>query len=139
MFCNWTNPICLALTLVLLSGCQRGETLGKVTGRVTLDGVPVSAGVVLFSNHEKGIHITSQLRSDGTYELQTAGGFGLPLGTYRVAVNPPMSGPQMPGMPPVPQTASVSIPPQYLQPAESGLVATVGKGENVFDVEMHSP
>ncbi|QDU56625.1 hypothetical protein [Aeoliella mucimassa] len=82
----------LIATLVTV-GCDRGEKLGRVFGTVTYKDQPITAGVIVFSNPQAGVHMTADLKPDGTYELQTANGFGLPLGTYKVAVNPPVGPP----------------------------------------------
>jgi hypothetical protein len=129
----------LLASLAVLAGCDRTERMGKVRGHVTLDGRPVSQGLVLFSNRTKGVHILATLDNTGDYELQMAQGFGLPLGTYQVAVNPPVPTPPMPGAPPPPPIDStIVIPAQYLQPETSGLTTTVEPGENTFDIAMHS-
>jgi len=119
-------------------GCDRGETLGKVSGKVTFQGKPVTDGLLVFSNHAKGVHMTAKLSPDGRYELQTARGFGLPLGTYKVAVSPPVFDPPMPGMPAPPPRPKAydNIPKQYFSPETSGLTITVVDGDNPFDIDM---
>lgn len=123
---------------VVAVGCDDPETLGRVYGRVTYLGEPVTAGILVFSNHQAGVHMTAELNADGTYELQTAGGFGLPFGTYQVAINPPLAEPPVLGAPaPPPRVLSPSnIPLQYRELETSGLSITVGEGENPFDIEM---
>lgn len=136
----WKRLKILTLLIVMsvAAGCDRGEKLGRVFGTVTYQGQPVTAGILVFSNHQAGVHMTAELNSDGTYELQTAGGFGLPLGTYQVAVNPPMAEPPVLGSPnPAPRVPpSNNIPPKYRDFETSGLTITVGEGENPFDIEM---
>jgi hypothetical protein len=90
----------------------------------------------VFSNREKGVHITAELGSDGSYELQMARGFGLPLGTYQVAVNPPLREPQMPGMPNIANQPRIVVPPKYLRPETSGLTLTVVDGDNPYNIDM---
>lgn len=138
MWFNSTNYLLLFLSLALCMGCERSETLGKVQGQVTLDGQPVAHGIVIFSNPAKGVHITAPLQSDGRYEIQMAQGFGLPLGEYQVAVNPPVASPPMPGAPPPPPVPPSNIPTRYMQPTSSGLTRTINEGENVFDIPMVS-
>lgn len=139
MWCNSTNTLLLLASLVVLAGCDRSERMGRLRGHVTLDGQPVSQGVLVFSNRTKGVHVLATLDADGNYELQMAQGFGLPLGTYQVAVNPPAPTPAMPGAPPPPPfDATIVIPAPYLQPDTSGLTTTVEPGENTFDIAMQS-
>jgi hypothetical protein len=123
----------------MLSGCERTEILGKVSGQVTLDGAPISQGVVVFSNSAKGVHIAAPLREDGSYELQMAKGFGLPLGDYRVAVNPPVPSAPIPGTPQPPSSRPpAAIPPRYWEFETSGLATSVQKGDNVFNISLLS-
>ena len=64
-----------------LAGCQRGEELGHVTGKVTFQGQPVTSGMVIFANKEKGVYMTAPLDAQGAFEVIMAQGAGLPLGT----------------------------------------------------------
>jgi hypothetical protein len=119
-------------------GCDRGETLGKVYGKVTFQGHPVTEGLLVFSNRVKGVHMTTELSADGSYELQTARGFGLPLGDYEIAVSARVANPPMPGMPtPPPGSNTFSlIPKKYFRPETSGLRLTVVDGDNPFNIDI---
>lgn len=138
--CRHTHgvPLLFALScLVVIGGCSNPEKLGRVFGKVTFQGQPVSEGMIQFSNSEKGVYLTAPLKKDGTYEVSMAQGFGLPLGTYEVAVAPPMV------TPPMSETANPSpvklypnIPFKYRIPATNDLTLTVEDGENRFDVNM---
>ena len=83
--------------------------------------------------------MTAKLTSEGGYELQMARGFGLPLGTYQVAVNPPILEPPMPGGPaPEPKDQTYdNIPLKYYRFETSGLSITVVEGDNPFDIDMN--
>ena len=85
--------------LLLLAGCSRDPLAerGKrvtVTGKVTLDGQPLTGGAVFFYPiFDKDNHLPSQgdllssvceLGDDGSFTLRTAGKPGAPLGKYRV-------------------------------------------------------
>lgn len=127
----------LALAAVVIPGCGRGEVLGKVYGQVTFQGRPVTAGVIVFSNAEKGVHITADLTREGRYVVEMAKGYGLPLGDYQVAINPPL--PDTPPVGPIPKSKIKEypeIPPKYRRAEMSGLTLTVREGENPFDVDM---
>ena len=73
-----------------LSGCGSGEVRGRIAGKVTFQGTPLSEGLVFFSNNDKGIHMSGEVKPDGSYEIITAKGAGLPLGKYQVRVRPPL-------------------------------------------------
>lgn len=134
---------CLCVFVVFGStfiGCGRsgrpGEQPQPVTGSVTFQGKAVAAGLIRFSNPQTGIDMMAALHPDGAYEVVMARGAGLPTGTYRVAVMPPM--PERPvGMAQVPKpSACPDIPTKYRDPLTSGLTLTVKPGSNVFDVDM---
>lgn len=127
------------LSLALLTGCETSEPIGEVSGKVTLDGKPVTAGGVIFSNTEKGVHVLVPIKSDGTYQLETAAGYGVPLGTYQVAVSPPIPEPVMPGAPkPEATSQPIVIPVKYQKPGGTGLETTITNGTNTYDIKMES-
>jgi hypothetical protein len=132
---HWLMTIGL-LILVGIAGCKSVEKLGRVSGKVTFQGSPVAEGMVLFSCIDKGVNMTATLQSDGSYEIIMAKGAGLPLGTYRVCVNPP------PTFYPIGQAAPKqtkqypSIPMKYRKYETSGLTINVKDGDNRLDIEM---
>jgi hypothetical protein len=121
-----------------LAGCGSGEVRGRVVGNVTFQGKAVTEGIVVFNNNDKGVHMTTKLRPDGSYEIITAKGAGLAVGTYRVSVCPPP--PELPPMltsgPPPATKAYPNIPQKYRDQTTSGLTLTVKPGENRFDIAM---
>jgi hypothetical protein len=120
-----------------IAGCQPGEELGRVSGKVTFQGKPVTPGFVIFANDAKGVHMTAPLGPDGRYEVVMAKGFGLPLGEYAVAVSPPlMDHPVGPIAEPPEADKRKDIPRRYRDPATSELKREVKSGENVFDIEL---
>lgn len=130
--------VVVLLLAVLPAGCRRGEVLGRVYGKVTFQGKPVTEGVVLFDNWEKGVHMTAELDGQGAYEVEMAKGFGLPLGQYEVSVNPPLADtpPVGPILTPPKFREFPNIPKKYRDPKTSGLVLTVKEGDNPFDIDM---
>lgn len=123
-------PLALALALV---GCRPRPPLGEARGEVTFRGSPLQAGSVIFANDEAGASYVSPIAEDGTFRFGVAAGYGLPPGTYQVAVGPPHPGPTLAsGDPPAPpRTAPMpEIPPRYRDPAASGLTVTVREGDN---------
>lgn len=120
----------------VLAGCGSNEPRGRINGKVTFQGQAVSEGIVLFSNNEKGIHMTTDLKSDGSYEITTAKGVGLPTGKYQVCVCPPLINGTT-GTGPVPKPKPyTNIPLKYRDFKTSGLTLTVNQGDNPFDVAM---
>ena len=80
---------CLAVLLVLvLSGCSGGglETV-PVSGKVTLDGKPVSGAGVLFMPVAEGPPAAATTDEQGQFLLQTAGQPGAAPGNYRVSIS----------------------------------------------------
>jgi hypothetical protein len=82
----------------MLAGCSdpRGKRV-TVTGKVTLDGQPLTGGAVYFHPiHDKDAPplpeppapSVSELGDDGSYTLRTQGKAGAPLGKYRVQLEP---------------------------------------------------
>jgi hypothetical protein len=129
-------PAFLLLCLAAAGGCG-GEVRGTVSGRVTFQGKLVTAGLVGFQNSELGVHMTAPLGADGTYEVITAQGKGLPLGTYRVFVAPPL--PDLPlGAPdPAMKPPDLSqVPVRYMRAETSGIVVEVSRGANRLDIDM---
>jgi len=73
--------ICLAFTAVVFAGC--GTPTAKLSGKVTGEGVAVTAGTLVFTPTEAnsgGTPVTISIKSDGTYETTTA-----PLGKVAVS------------------------------------------------------
>lgn len=136
MRCRPFRFLAIACLSFAVSACYRGPPQGRVFGRVSSGGRPLSAGMVVFSNAERGIHIHAPIHLDGGFELYTARGVGLPLGEYRVSVNGPMGQPAMPGAPLPPPAPRVVIPKRYMRPETSRLTLTVAEGENPFDIDM---
>jgi hypothetical protein len=85
----------LLVALAIAPGCGKGERLVPVHGKVTVNGKPLSDGVVIFEpDVQKGNHTTEEPRGmiadshDGSFELSCRGGKGAPLGHYRVVIWP---------------------------------------------------
>lgn len=81
--------------------------------------------------------MTTKLKVDGHYEVNTANGAGLPLATYEVFVSPPPSE-AVTGVfnqkPPLKEYPN--IPPKYRDSKTSGLILTLQEGENRLDIDM---
>ena len=121
--------ICLVSCLFLI-GCDSARTLGRVSGRVSLDGQPCGGLIVVFACAEQRAFITAAVGEDGRYTVQMAEGYGLPLGTYEVSIRP--APPANWDRPP----RTVQIPSRYRDAKSSGLNLTVEEGDNQFDIPM---
>lgn len=131
---------CIAVVLVGMAGC--GPKLARLDGRVTFQGKPVTGGpLIVFSDSERGIHITAKLDDDGRYRVEMAEGYGLPPGEYQVSIVPPpiiMSADfvekHRDGPPEL--IAYPNIPIRYRIPATSGLRLELPPKGATYDVDM---
>lgn len=140
------SVLSIPLILLLTIGCSKEVKLASVVGRVTYTDQPLSDGVkILFSNTTAGVFITAQLDSDGRYKVEMAEGYGLPPGTYQVALLPPLLTPSSemvekyradPKGPPPELMAFPKIPIRYRKPETSGLSLVLTEKGATFDVDM---
>ena len=120
-----------ALGLLAGAGCS-GRDSGKVTGKVTHSGHPVSGGMVNFTMKEKGIAAAAKIDTSGSFALDTP----LEAGTYTVYVTPPPPEPSGPGGSAPKAGANAEIPRKYRDPATSTLTCTVKSGSNEVPIEL---
>jgi len=126
------GPALLAV-LAMLAGCSQPAAVpAVVAGKVTLGGVPLTAGGVLFMN-DAGDAASAELAADGTYTLQCK------PARYKVAVTPPapidpLGTPA--GAPPRPASPAPAVPKRYHELATSGLTCEVKEGNNTFDIPL---
>jgi hypothetical protein len=145
----------LLLGLAALTGCGGGAA-GKVvpvTGKITLDGEPLTAGTITFEpDDSKGNKSKSpaggMVDASGNYKLFTSGKEGAVVGWYKVGVSP--VGMQMGGMAPLPESGKLTDPnknvgpsggavnKKYQLPATSGLsIEVVEKPEaGAYDLKV---
>src|SRR5688500_13788053 len=117
---------------VLLAGCGK-PPLGEATGRVTFQGAAVGEGSVVFTDDSQGLSYVTDLDAEGRFVFQVAQGYGLPPGTYAVAVRPPR--PNKPSLEFVApnykaKTNYPNIPKKYHDHKTSGFSAVVKAGAN---------
>ncbi len=119
----------------ILAGCggKPGVPKGTAAGKVTVNGVPVTEGTIIFENVEMGVSAMIPLKNDGSYVVQTFEGAGLPVGVYQVAVSPrKISNGEFPKMvqpskePPPPYP----VPEKFRAVASSGWTAVIQEGTN---------
>ncbi len=146
---NSYRPLVVALFVVGftggLTGCNRPA--GSVTGKVTFQGRPLSAGtVILYCENRQIFH--GLIGPNGTYTISN-----VPPGQVRVTVRtlshqrelwhptkqkmPVVNGPVYPAFDPSKKGSKKTIiPARYELPEESGLSVVVVGGETVFDIDL---
>lgn len=119
----------LAVATVLLAGCSGGQPTGSVSGTVTLNETPLTAGLVLFSDQATGVGVSAELDASGKYHVPS-----LPTGEYQVAIGPPPApAPHEMGQP---RASQPDIPLKYSDFRTSGLGAAVQRGSNTADFSL---
>lgn len=130
-----------AVTAVMLLagslGCQpSGPTIVPVSGKVLLDGKPLTQGNVL-THPSGGRGANGVIQPDGTFRLKTGNREGAMIGTHKVGViayeGKAGSGPEAVG-------GKIVVPDRFTNPETSGLtieVSTADRNEPVL--ELSSP
>ena len=139
MKCRTKAAMSAALVLLATAptGCGNSEVIVKVSGKVTFKGEPVSEGLVLLINAEKGIRLTSELRADGSFDVKTVKGFGLSPGTYQIAITPPRVEFPLDPTEPLPEVGEFpNIPARYRKVETSQLTFAIKEGENPLEIDM---
>lgn len=148
------GSLVLAFSAAVLVGCGTDASrpkLGRVSGKVTYNGQPVTKGIVSFvprggPGAETGQSATGEIGSDGSYTLTTfENGDGAVLGEHTVLVmareeDPAIKGHGMP----IPNAkgkitikpAKSLVPEKYATAANSPLRYTVKEGSNPYDIEL---
>ena len=129
-------------------GCG-GEniTLGKVSGTVTLDGQPVTSGIIHFMP-QSGPAATGVIDDQGQYRLTTySDGDGAVIGSHTIYFSPVADESHMAGYteadyaagkPPPEAPAEEFLPAKYLSPSSSGLSHKVTRQSTTHDVRLTS-
>jgi hypothetical protein len=136
------RPLCGALLLLALAGCgDSSARLSAVHGKVSLKGVPLPGGTIVFTPDPtwgaSGPLARAEIQHDGTYVLMTGDAIGAVSGRHRVtvvALDPTVS-----AAAPRPFEAPRSlVNPKYRDPEKSGLACEVKPGQDNhldFDLE----
>ncbi len=138
--------VCLPFTLTALlallgSGCSKsGPPMGRVSGKVTVKGAPLTKGTITFVPTDAARpNATSLISVDGAYNLQSREpGDGAELGDYQVVVSSVGNAEILDYIPKgkdAKKTAAI-ISPKYESADTSGLKATVKSGGNTFDFDL---
>jgi hypothetical protein len=147
------RSLVLIASAAFLLGC--GDTgkppLGRVSGKVTYNGQPVTKGIVSFvprggPGSQTGQTATGEIGSDGSYTLTTFDkGDGAVLGEHTVLVSAREEDPAIKGHGmPIPDAkgrvnikpAKLLVPEKYATVANSPLRYTVHEGDNKNDIEL---
>src|SRR5262245_22536141 len=133
--------LALLLLAAALAGC--GKPRGDISGRVLLDGKPVTVGSNKVSFHAADGSVTHCTADpDGSYELK---GVSVGDGKFTVQSLPPP--PMLPAAPGKDGKMEVigkataagkaaKLPERYKDPEKSGLTYTAQKGSQTFDLEL---
>lgn len=116
---------------ILLAGCgPAGPAIFPVAGRVTLDGKPLTQGIVCFVS-EAGYLGSVMLGPQGEFRLASQDGQGIPRGLCRVTGCPPESG-LIDLETTTPAKPAVDIHARYRPIGTSGLRAQVDAANGYF-------
>ena len=109
---------------------KKPEPKGEpVQGMITFKGKPLPGGTVTFVSKDAKVKIAAMIAEDGTYKAT------VPAGKYRVTVSTEVEKKKDdPKDPPKPLPA---IPKKYSDPDTSGLVITVKKGKQTFEIDLN--
>lgn len=140
--------LCFFTVVSATAGCGKGGPAGpqgKVHGKVTYQGNPVTAGsVVAFISETGGTGASGSVKDDGSYELLSLNGNQIPAGKYKVLINPP---PPPPTTPEEAMRASMekdkpkpaedpTIPKQYRNSLSTPEKHDVKEGDNEINIEL---
>jgi hypothetical protein len=126
--------------LTMSVGCQKSTDRLPVSGTVTLDGTPLSEGMIRFSSTGGNLVASGAVIRDGGYTIEAEK--GLPPGTYRLEISSPdndakpvlfRSSPSDPGLPMQPDR----IPAEYNVESKHTVDVTVD-GDNHFEFAIAS-
>jgi hypothetical protein len=119
-----------------LTGCGDSES-GSVSGTVRFKDTPLPSGTVTFYG-PNSLTASAPIQADGTYSATK-----VPLGSVKVAVNTPPAASEKAkaAFEKMRKGASlggetVSIPPRYGKPDQSGLELTVATGAQVYNIDL---
>lgn len=120
--------------LTALTGCDSSG--GKVSGKVTIDGAPLTKGDISFAPVEAGPIATGKIDAGGNYTLNVGTKKGIPPGKYRVTIVAVEAVPASPENPmPLPKLLT---PAKYNNSETSELTAEVKAGSNSIPFELKS-
>lgn len=138
-----TIAACACLALAGCGGHDYGPT-GTITGRLTYKDKPLREGTtVSFMQPEAGFIAFGPTDADGNFKVTSWNEGAMPVGTYKVMVQPP-EGPGSTGNEPTPEemlagagkVEKADFPAKYRTVSTSDLSFEVKEGPNHFDVVL---
>jgi hypothetical protein len=141
------NALLLIAILAGCSGCGGGITdnrkgLAPVTGKVTLDGKPLTTGTISFVAMDGSEAFTGPIDSSGNYTLASSPSSpGALPGEYKVIIiasQQATMGDPMKGGQPIAAEAKTIVPEKYTKPDSSGLTGSVKSGSNTINFDLKS-
>jgi hypothetical protein len=121
--------------ILCLSGCTKAPA--TASGKVSLDGQPLSSGSISFIPNAGGAIAQGTIQSNGNYRLQTGTDAGLQPGEYLVTVA--ATKPLPPAAPNAPEPLpELLTPKKYNAKETTDLKCTVKGGANTFDFDLKS-
>lgn len=130
----WKNFGVCVVGLLLLAGC--GSSSATVSGKVTLDGKPLTKGNIAFYGGGAAALATGSIDSSGNYTLLTGTDRGLTPGSYQVTIvaNDIIE----PTNELTPLMPKLITPAKYSNASTSGLTAEVKAGSNTHNFDLQS-
>ena len=128
-----------SILLLAVLGCgESSPPLCQVSGKVVCQGKPLTVGEVTFMS-DSGFGTSSPLDSEGRYSLRCQYGKGIPRGTYKVIVAPPLT--QVVESAPAPtksqaRDAHPEIPQKYREFSTSGLEFVIKDSRHTIDLTL---
>mgnify|MGYP000558696834 CR=1 FL=1 len=87
---SWS--LCMLLTIL---GCGKSKPpIAPVTGTVTFENKPLPDRAIIHFMSDEGFGSSCELQPDGTFKMGSEYGIGIPLGSYRVSIAPPVPTPR---------------------------------------------
>jgi len=128
---TWAVSLTLLIAAIFTAGCDKGGASNVVSGKVTLDGEPVSGVVVFIGADSKEASAPAGI--DGAYKIENP-----PLGQCKILVKgtagitgmaPPKDAPAM-------GKQGLAPPPKYGAPNSSDLSYEVKAGKHTHNIEL---
>lgn len=132
--CCFLRFFVVAAIALACAGCESKSPVGRVHGKVNLDGQPLSSGsVVTIPPAGRGAR---GVIKNGQFDLSTSGtNDGALIGMHKVAVT---AREQSQGTGPEAGSGKLLVPERYTNPDSSGLTINVQSGSNDVVLELSS-
>ena len=118
-------------------GCSDSNqpSIVPVGGQVMVNSKPASNTIITFADTEKGFAAIATIAADGSYQIQSQYGNGIPPGEYLVSISPPSTRDELDQTIPLPP-GTAKIPQKYHATQTSKLKADVKADETTYDFNL---